>query len=126
MKRVLVVEDDRATLDLVAFFLRQSGYAVETAADGAAALEKMRRTPPDAVLLDLVLPDMGAEALATACRQVAWPSGVPVALMTCSPERAALDDLPVEAVIEKPFELDELSSTIRGLTEEDVDVLLFA
>jgi DNA-binding response OmpR family regulator len=104
MKRILVVEDDRATLELVAFFLRQTGYALETATTGAVALEEMRRTPPDAVLLDLVLPDMRASALAAACRQVAWPSRVPIALMTCSPERAALDDLPVEAVIEKPFE----------------------
>jgi len=62
--RILVVEDSRAQADLIGEVLRREGYDVSFAPDGGTALRKVRATPPDLVLLDMVLPDRsGAEVL---------------------------------------------------------------
>src|SRR5690606_29072451 len=61
--RVLVVDDDDATRDLVASTLRASGYEVETAEDGQAAIERVARGGLDVILLDAVMPRVsGVEA----------------------------------------------------------------
>jgi len=62
--RILVVEDSRAQAERVGSVLREKGYDVAFAADGAAAIRMVRANPPDLVLLDMVLPDRsGAEVL---------------------------------------------------------------
>ena len=57
-RRVLVVEDDIALRDALSDFLQSAGHVVDSVGDGQAALERMRHTPPDAVILDLMLPVM--------------------------------------------------------------------
>ena len=65
MQRILVVDDDRSTRELIRLQLRAAGYAVDTAGDGAAALARIRRKSPDLVLLDVWMPGMdGLEMLA--------------------------------------------------------------
>lgn len=56
MKRILVVEDDKATQDIYARKLRELGYEVEIAADGKVALSSANRNKPDLILMDLMLP----------------------------------------------------------------------
>src|SRR6056297_3864788 len=56
-KRVLVVDDEPDILELTRFALSQEGFQVETAATGDEALTSMRRSRPDLVVLDLMLPD---------------------------------------------------------------------
>jgi DNA-binding response OmpR family regulator len=55
-RRVLVVEDERTIAESVAARLRAEGFVVEIAGDGPGAVEAARRTPPDAVVLDVMLP----------------------------------------------------------------------
>ena len=57
-QKVLVVDDEPDTLELIGFNLRNAGYEVVTAADGAEALRKVRSTAPDLVILDLMLPEI--------------------------------------------------------------------
>ena len=65
MQKILVVDDDRSTRELIRLQLRAAGYAVDTAADGAAALARIRSKCPDLVLLDVWMPGMdGLEMLA--------------------------------------------------------------
>ncbi len=65
MQRILVVDDDRSTRELIRLQLRSAGYAVETAGDGGAALARLRRKAFDLVLLDVWMPGMdGLEMLA--------------------------------------------------------------
>ena len=64
--RVLIVDDDRMSQMMLTRNLRQAGYAVESASDGAGGLERLRAQPFDLVILDYVMPDMdGYEVLAT-------------------------------------------------------------
>jgi two-component system phosphate regulon response regulator PhoB len=66
--RVLVVDDEPDLLELVRWSLSEAGFEVETAANGTAALERLRRPPPsELVVLDLMLPDLpGTEV----CRRI--------------------------------------------------------
>ena len=56
--RILVVDDEPEAVELVEFNLKQAGYAVTTAADGAEALKKARSQTPDLIVLDVMLPEM--------------------------------------------------------------------
>ena len=116
MKRILVVEDDAAILDIVAVFLHASDYAVETATDGVEALDKVRREPPNAVLLDLMLPVMDGAAFVAACRREPAGARLPIAVMSAGVQPAETARLPVQAFLPKPFELDALVATVRHLT----------
>ena len=58
--KILVVDDEPEAVELVEFNLKQSGFSVITAADGAEALNKARATPPDLIVLEDSLPDCSA------------------------------------------------------------------
>ncbi len=107
---VLVADDDAATRELVAATLRESGYEVETAADGQAAVERVARGGIDVVLLDAVMPRMSGF---DACRTVRALGGdfVPVVLVfakTDSKSRVEALKIGVDGYVCKPFEQTEL------------------
>jgi len=78
-KRVLVVDDDVKTVELVRLYLKRDGYQVLTAYDGIEALRLARESSPDLIVLDLMLPDMdGLEV----CRILRHESDVPIIMLT--------------------------------------------
>jgi len=78
-KRVLVVDDDVKTVELVKLYLKRDGYQVLTAYDGIEALRLARESSPDLIVLDLMLPDMdGLEV----CRILRHESDVPIIMLT--------------------------------------------
>ena len=80
--RVLVVDDDAVSRDLLRPVLEAEGWAVEEAEDGTEALRRVTEAPPDLILLDLIMPGMnGFELAATLHRSEAWRS-IPVVVMT--------------------------------------------
>ena len=107
---VLVADDDPATLQLVAATLRSSGYEVETAPDGQAAVERVARGGIDVVLLDAVMPRLSG---VDACRMIRGLGidFVPVALVFAKTDpRSRIDALKTGAdgYVCKPFEQTEL------------------
>lgn len=111
---VLVADDDPATLQLVAATLRASGYGVETAPDGQAAVERVARGGIDVVLLDAVMPRLSG---VDACRTIRGLGGrenadfVPVALVFAKTDpRSRIEALKIGAdgYVCKPFEQTEL------------------
>ncbi len=109
--RLLVVEDDAGLCESIAEVLRFTGYEVDTACDGEAALRVLQECPrPDAIVLDVVLPRMGAEELLQVLDASPWPRP-PVVLMTgmIGAQRPSPRD-----VLLKPFELDELLSRVAA------------
>jgi DNA-binding response OmpR family regulator len=66
--RILVVEDEAHIARLLEFVLRRTGFEIEVALTGGAALRSLQREAPDAVLLDLQLPDMGGAEVFSAIR----------------------------------------------------------
>ena len=71
--RVVIVEDDRDTLELYSLFLSTAGYAVHQARNGADGLELVRSVQPSVVVTDLTLPDLGGGPLCKALRKAGSP-----------------------------------------------------
>jgi two-component system, OmpR family, response regulator MprA len=115
MTTVLVVDDDPNIRSVVSRGLRFEGYDVQVAADGPAALQCARTTPPDVVVLDVMLPGMdGLEV----CRRLRRGMRAPILMLTARdavPDRVAGLDSGADDYLVKPFDFDELLARIRAL-----------
>ena len=113
--KVMVVEDDRALADLVVSVLEEEGYAVQTARNGQEALNQVRESLPDIILLDLQMPVMDGWTFYSLLRQHKDTATIPV-IVTSSDEREARarSDLHAECFLQKPFEIDDLLIKIKN------------
>ena len=102
---ILVIEDDPVYAEFVAGTLREAGHEVYDAASGAAARDRITTSKPDAVILDLVLPDESGYDTARALRRV-LPSTSVIILLTADlyPERDLADAVGIDIVLTKPVE----------------------
>ena len=113
--RILVVEDDAGTRELIRQALESHGYAVETADDGERALARVSDAPPLLVILDVVLP--GLDGFAVAERLAASASTVPILMLTIVDERERAARLGIAGYLSKPFDTDELLRQVRRLAK---------
>jgi len=114
-KRVLVVDDDVKTVELVKLYLNRDGYKVLTAYDGTEALRLAREAHPDLIVLDLMLP--GIDGL-KACRILRNESDVPIIMLTArTTEEDRLTGLGLGAddYVTKPFSPRELAARVRAV-----------
>jgi len=114
-ERVLVVEDEPGLLRTLEITLRARGYQVASSPDGRAALAEAARRPPDAVLLDLGLPDLDGTEIIRRLR--AW-TGVPVLVLTGrggSGDKIGALDAGADDYVTKPFGMEELLARTRAL-----------
>lgn len=114
--RVLVVDDESTLSDLLSMALRYEGWDVRTAADGLTAVRAAREFRPDAVILDVMLPDLdGLEVLR---RMRADTPDVPVLFLTAKDaveDRVAGLTAGGDDYVTKPFSIEELVARLRGL-----------
>lgn len=112
--RILVVDDEENILNLVAAYLKKEGYEVLTAATGPAALEALRRSKPDLLVLDVMLPGLdGLEAL----RELRRESDIYVILLTARAEEVDKIiglSLGADDYVTKPFSPRELVARIKA------------
>lgn len=114
-KRVLVVDDDAKTVELVKLYLNRDGYKVEVAYDGMEALRLAREVRPDLIVLDLMLP--GYDGLQV-CRTLRQESDVPIIMLTArTTEEDKLKGLGLGAddYVTKPFSPRELAARVRAV-----------
>ena len=114
-RRVLIVEDDHKTSDIVRLYLERDGYAVTTAYDGKAGLEAARAEPPDLVILDLLLPRMSGLDV---CRRLRQECDAPIIMLTAlSTVQDKLDGLELGAddYLTKPFSPRELCARVKAV-----------
>ncbi|AGZ46742.1 putative two-component system response regulator [Actinoplanes friuliensis DSM 7358] len=119
-RKVLVVEDERTIAEAVAARLRAEGFEVEIAGDGPSAVDAARRTLPDAIVLDVMLP--GFDGLEV-CRRIQAERPVPVLMLTArDDETDLLVGLAVGAddYLTKPFSMRELSARVHALLRRAV------
>lgn len=114
-RSILVVDDDRKIVDLVALYLKRDGYSVLPAYDGQEALEMARRRRPDLVVLDLMLPELSGMDV---CKLLRAESRMPIIMLTA---RAADEDklrgldLGADDYLTKPFNPRELVARVRAI-----------
>ncbi len=118
MAKILVADDEPDALELVGFNLKQAGFEVVTADDGAEALKKARETRPDLVLLDLMLPEIDGLEVCKALRRDPATAAIPVIMLTA--KAAEIDrvlglELGADDYVTKPFSPRELVLRVRNL-----------
>jgi two-component system response regulator RegX3 len=120
--RVLLVEDEPAIRDVIAYALKREGFDVRWEADGDAGLATARGEPFDVVLLDLMLPKLSGTDV---CRTLRAESDVPIIILTAKDEevdRVLGLELGADDYVTKPFSAAELVSRIRAiLRRRDLD-----
>ena len=115
MNRVLVVDDEPAIRDAVAYALRNEGFDVDAVADGETALEAALTEEHDVMVLDLMLPGMSGSEV---CRRIRAQSALPIVMLTA--RGAELDrvlglEIGADDYVTKPFSMAELIGRIRAI-----------
>src|SRR5579872_773636 len=120
VERILLVEDDPRLADMLLEYLGQAGFGMTHAALGAAALEKFEAGVFDAVILDLMLPDMDGLDV---CRQLRTRHDTPVLMLTArgdAVDRIVGLELGADDYLPKPFEPRELVARLRAIMRRRV------
>jgi DNA-binding response OmpR family regulator len=114
-ERILLIEDDLRLAEMVSEYLGEAGFRVSIAGDGRAGLERLAREPFDAVVLDLMLPDMDGLDL---CRQLRAKSDVPLLMLTArgdAADRIVGLEIGADDYLPKPFQPRELLARLRAI-----------
>lgn len=119
-ERILIVEDDTRLADMLLEYLGQAGFGVTVAPLGATALERLSKAEYDAVVLDLMLPDMDGLSV---CRQLRANYDTPVLMLTArgdAVDRIVGLELGADDYLPKPFEPRELVARLRAIMRRRV------
>ena len=114
-KRVLVVDDDEKTVELVKLYLNRDGYRVLTAYEGNEALRIARDSHPDLIVLDLMLPGINGLEI---CRTLRAESDIPIIMltaMTTDQDKLTGLDMGADDYVTKPFSPRELAARVRAI-----------
>lgn len=116
--RILVVDDEPDLLELVRFNLSQAGFQVTTAASGREALEQLKVSVPDLVVLDLMLPDVSGNDICRQIRSDPALAELPIVMLTAKSEevdRVVGFELGADDYVPKPFSPRELTLRVRAV-----------
>ena len=122
MTQVLVVDDDPDFVEIVGMVLRKGGYEIESAASGDAALRKMRASPPDILLLDVMMSTI-LDGVNVSFRMAEDPvlKNIPIVMISSIPDSSHADEfptdeyVPISAWITKPVQPQQLIKTVKRL-----------
>jgi len=120
---VLVVEDETALQQVLAYNLARAGFGVEQAFDADEALTLIAERTPDLIILDWMLPYMSGLELCRQLRRRAATANLPVIMLTArteEPDRLRGLDTGADDYITKPFSIDELVARIRAVFAEEM------
>ncbi len=112
---ILVVDDEKNIVQLCRLYLRNEGFRVEEAYDGAEALEKARAVNPDLIILDLMMPEMDGLSV---CRELRKTSSVPVIILTARDEdvdKIVGLEVGADDYVTKPFNPRELVARVKAV-----------
>src|ERR1700687_86323 len=118
MKRVLLIEDDRDIVELVRYNLEREGFQVAAANDGATGLVQVRKTPPDMLLLDLMLPKLSGLEICRDIRRDQTLNRLPILMLTARGEEADRVvglEMGADDYVTKPFSPRELVARVKAL-----------
>ena len=116
--RVLVVDDDSPTCELIELALVDDGWEIQTRTRGQAALQLLVTWPADLIVLDLIMPDMSAEAFLAAYREKTQQPAPILLTSAASDLDHHAERLSVSDVLAKPFDVDDLCTRVRTLLHQ--------
>jgi DNA-binding response OmpR family regulator len=115
VEKILVVEDELSLKETLAYNLERQGYQVETAGDGTSALELARRTQPDLIVLDVMLPGIDGFEV---CRILRQEMNTPVLMLTARDDevdRIVGLEVGADDYMTKPFSMRELVARVKAM-----------
>jgi DNA-binding response OmpR family regulator len=127
-QQLLMIEDDTRLANMVCEYLRQAGYGVTHAADGASGLAALESSQPDLIILDLMLPDMDGLEVCRRVKALAGISGGPgPAILMLTAKGDPMDrivglEIGADDYLPKPFEPRELLARIRAVLRRSAEV----
>ena len=112
-RKVLIVDDEKNIVDIIAFNLKKEGYQVITASDGEEGVRKTFEENPDLILLDIMMPKMdGYEA----CRKIREKKHTPIIMLTARAEEVDKVlglEMGADDYVTKPFGVRELMARVK-------------
>ena len=118
MARILVAEDDPDIAHLLAHYLQRAGFEAEIVTSGRDVLPRIRKAPPDALLLDIMLQDLDGLEVCRAVRRDQATAAIPIIIVTARGEesdRIVGLELGADDYITKPFSPNEVVARVRAL-----------
>ena len=118
MSLILVVEDDADIAALIAHYLEKAGHRVDRVTSGTDVLPRLRKTPADLVILDLMLPGIDGLLVCQAMRADPSIAGIPIIMLTALGEesdRVSGLELGADDYVTKPFSPKELTARVGAL-----------
>jgi phosphate regulon transcriptional regulator PhoB len=118
MTRVLIIEDDKDIVELVRYNLAHEGFQVSAVSDGASGLAQAKKTPPDVLLLDLMLPKLSGLEICKEIRRDVSLNRLPILMLTARGEEADRVvglEMGADDYVTKPFSPRELVARVKAL-----------
>jgi DNA-binding response OmpR family regulator len=120
-KRVLLIEDEPNIIEAISFILSRDGWTVHTHEDGETAMDKVRATPPDMIILDVMLPGRSGFDILRDLRAEEATANLPVMMLTArgqTKDRELAERLGANHFMTKPFSNTEVRDHVRALIGE--------
>ena len=119
---VLIAEDEPSILESLDFILRRAGWSIDSATDGEAVLEKVRRSRPRVLVLDVMLPRRSGFDVLKTLRADGETKDLPVLILTAKgqqQDRRIAEELGADGFVTKPYSNAEVVGAVRQLLGED-------
>jgi DNA-binding NtrC family response regulator len=118
-KTILIVEDDPGTQLLLATLMRRMGFEASVTSNGAQAIEMLKQRGFDVVILDLMMPAVSGQDVISFLGDQHRGERVVVCTAAGPRTSAGIDMRVVKAIVRKPFDIDQLTSTVTAVLEDD-------
>jgi DNA-binding response OmpR family regulator len=119
-KRIMILEDDEATAELIRFYLEEEGLQTAVSTKGAGFADKVAEFQPDLITLDVMLPDTNGFSVFKTIQKDERISDIPVIFISVlEKEKEKGIKMGARGYVVKPFKEDELKATIKSVLEKE-------
>ena len=120
-KTIFVMDDDLALQMVLEIALREAGYNVVLASNGADGIEMLQTLNPDLIISDLMMPNMDGVETFEHLRERIQDEGIPLLIITALNRKPWFNELEEEGavIMQKPFEVDKLISLIGAILDDE-------
>ena len=125
MTRILIIEDDKDIVELVRYNLDKEGYQTSSSGDGATGLSQLKKSPPDLLILDLMLPKLSGLEICKDIRRQEKLNRLPILMLTARGEEADRVvglELGADDYVTKPFSPRELVLRVQAILRRNASV----